>query len=110
TIALVFSVLVFFINSSATIINGIVSKIYKLDVDVENYTKYIENIDELYSDLSKTSDLSPKLREDAVSFIQRESKKYHTLTRRGPEIDNSLYLEACRKYDDFLREYRDNLV
>lgn len=103
TIALVFSILVFCINSSASILNGIITKIYKLDIDVESYTKYIENIDELYATISVIHDMPTNLREDAISFIQRESKKYNDLMRKGPDIDNSLYLEANKKYQEFLK-------
>ena len=103
TIALTLSIIVFCINSSASILNGIITKIYKLDTDIDNYTKYIENIDELYANLCTISDLPTNLREDAISFIQRESKKYNDLIRKGPDIDNSLYLEANKKYDAFIK-------
>lgn len=111
TIALILSVITFCITSASTIINGIITKIYKLDTDVEQYTKYIENIDELYSVLTTMSEIPTKLREDAIIFIQRESKRYNELIRKGPDIDNKLYLEADKKYNDFLKkEYDINIA
>ena len=110
TIALAFSVVVFCINSSATILNGVISKIYKLDTDVEAYTKYIENIDELYADLSAASDLSIQLRENALTFINREGKKYHDLTRKGPDVPTALYIEADKKYDEFLKAHIEQII
>ncbi len=109
-VALVCSIIVFGINSAASIINSIINKIYRLDTDVEAYTKYIENIDILFAEISSTFNLSPRLREDALIFIPKENKKYDELIRKGPDIDNSLYLEAIKKYDKFIKIQQLNII
>jgi hypothetical protein len=101
TIALAFSVTVFCLNSSATVINGIITKIYKLDHTVESYTKYIERIDILYAKLSIQNDLSPDLRKEANQYILKQSNKYSELIQKCPDIEPKLYEEASKEYQKF---------
>lgn len=101
TLALAFSIAALVTNAGSAILSGIISKIYKLDDLVDEYTKYIERIDNLYADFEAVNNKAPFLREDATTFINRESIRYTVLTQKAPSVDEALYLEVLDKFQQF---------
>lgn len=101
TLTIGFSVFAVLATSGSAALTGIINKVYKIDETIEAYTKYIEQIDTLYADLEAEYSRSPPLREDATIFINREIKRYTILIGKGPQMDESIYIQALDKYEEF---------
>lgn len=102
-VALIINAIVFVLSAIITILNGAI-KIYKLDETVSIITPYIEKLDQIYSKIANELVLPEALREDAITFIKRESDNYLKLIQQSPDIDKSIEHRAMNKYNDYLKD------
>lgn len=106
-VALIINAIVFFLSAVMTLLTGII-KIYKLDETVALITPYIARIDQIYSKIANELVLPDSSREDAITFIKRESDNYLNLIQQSPDIDKSIESQALLKYNDYLKDNGNN--
>lgn len=103
TTALIINAIIFFLSAVITVLNGII-KIYRLDEIISTVTSYIEKIDQIYSKIASELILPEALREDAITFIKRESDNYLKLIQQSPNIDKSIERNAIHQYNKYLED------
>ena len=103
TTALVINALLILLGALTTALTGAI-KIYKLDDIVASITSYIVKIDQIYSEIANQLVLPESLREDAVTFIKKQSENYLNLIKQSPDIESSKEHEAVKKYNEFLED------
>ncbi len=107
TTALVINALLILLGALTTALTGAI-KIYKLDDIVASITSYIVKIDQIYSEISNQLVLPDALREDAITFIKKESENYLNLIKQSPDIESSKEHAAVKKYNEFLEDEKLN--
>ena len=103
TTALVINSILILLGALTTALTGTI-KIYKLDDIVASISSYIVKIDQIYSEVANQLVLPDALREDAITFIKKESENYLNLIKQSPNIESSKEHEAVKKYNEFLED------
>jgi hypothetical protein len=75
----------------------------KYDDNIKSYTSYIENLNNLLSDLTTTSDIKPELRPDGDKFIIDRKDIYMNIYRKCPYIGQTEWKDAIDEYNDYLK-------
>jgi len=100
-VAFGFNIALFVMNMAVTVINGVV-KIYRWDIIVSSISAFIEKVNSFYATITSQLLLPEKLRPDAVDFIQNTNKIYTDITNHTPEVSQSAYDSANKKYKKYL--------
>lgn len=103
TTALVINSILILLGALTTALTGAI-KIYKLDDIVASISSYIVKIDQIYSEIANQLVLPDALRENAITFIKKESENYLNLIKQSPNIESSKEREAIKKYNEFLED------
>jgi hypothetical protein len=75
----------------------------KYDDNIKSYTSYIENLNNLLSDLTTTSDIKPELRPDGDKFIIDRKDVYMNIYRKCPYIGQTEWKDAIDEYNEYLK-------
>lgn len=109
TAALVINAVLIGLGALATCLTGII-KIYKLDDIVSTISAYLVKLDQLYCEIANELVLPESSRENAVTFIKKESENYLNLMKQSPTVDSSKEQEAILKYTAFLEDDEKNFT
>jgi len=95
------NVAIFILSAVVTIINGII-KIRKWNTIVADISAFIEKMDAFYMIVSSILLLQDTLRPDAIDFIKKEYTTYLNIMKSKPEISQSDYNSAEKKYGKYV--------
>jgi len=96
------------INFIVTTLSGIL-RLYEWNKKVEEYTTYLQKLDDFFASLMNELTLPPKMRKNAEEFIMQFKDKYFDVIKTAPDIDQHDYLEGLKKQNEFIEQKTENL-
>jgi hypothetical protein len=102
-VSLVINIVLLIMSILVAIISGII-KIYKLNEMTNKISNYVDSLDKLIHIISLQLSLPYDLRVNGIELIKKKNDEYLSLMDDSPQIDNSDYIIANKKYYDFLQD------
>lgn len=100
---------IIFINFIVTTLSGIL-RLYEWNKKVEEYTTYLQKLDDFFAALMNELTLPPKMRKDAEDFILQFKDQYFDVIKSAPDIDQGDYLEGLKKQNEFIEQKTENFL